>query len=72
MELKVAILFSKSKCYRNIKFNFSISVLAKGTTILKNISIEPEVLDLIKFLKMEVLKFIQQEKDNKNIMELKN
>jgi len=27
------------------------SVLAKGTTILKNISIEPEVLDLIKFLK---------------------
>ncbi len=27
------------------------SVLAKGITILKNISIEPEVLDLIKFLK---------------------
>ncbi len=27
------------------------SVLGKGTTILKNISIEPEVLDLIKFLK---------------------
>ena len=27
------------------------SVLAKGTTILKNISIEPEVIDLIKFLK---------------------
>ena len=27
------------------------SVLAKGTTILENISIEPEVIDLIKFLK---------------------
>ena len=46
--------------------------LAKGKTILKNCAIEPEIKDLINFLRKMVVKLIGQEKRTLTIIGSKN